>query len=143
MKLYSVVFVYIFWWNGIIFPRLRELILVWGRSILTKIICIMIRGSNLESSSNIFQDHINLSLNDFKVEKSLKGSLDSIPSPSPSVKIQIMGGKVCFRCKNIIKKLLKTKSLLTSPTNDLNFQSRWGWWDWIQTIFLNIFYFNY
>jgi len=32
-----------------------------------------------------------------KVEKILKGSLDSIPSPS--VKIQIMGGKVCLRCK--------------------------------------------
>ena len=29
-----------------------------------------------------------------KVEKKLKGSLDSIPSPSPAVKIQIMGGKV-------------------------------------------------
>ena len=28
-----------------------------------------------------------------KVEKNLKGSLDSIPSPSPSEKIQIMGGK--------------------------------------------------
>ena len=27
----------------------------------------------------------------FKVEKILKGSLDSILSPSPSVKIQIMG----------------------------------------------------
>ena len=33
------------------------------------------------------------------VEKILKGSLDSIPSPSPSVKILIMGGKVCLRCK--------------------------------------------
>ena len=31
-----------------------------------------------------------------KVEKFLTGSLDSIPSPSPSVKIQIMGGKVCL-----------------------------------------------
>ena len=31
-----------------------------------------------------------------KVEKILKGSLDSIPSPSPSVKIKIMGGKVCL-----------------------------------------------
>ena len=30
----------------------------------------------------------------FKVEKILKGSLDSIPSPSPSVKLQIMGEKV-------------------------------------------------
>merc|ERR1719273_1437804 len=33
-----------------------------------------------------------------KVEKILKGSLDSIPSPS--VKIQFMGGKVCLRCKD-------------------------------------------
>ena len=31
-----------------------------------------------------------------KVENILKASLDLIPSPSPSVKIQIMGGKVCF-----------------------------------------------
>ena len=29
----------------------------------------------------------------FKVEKILKGGLDLIPSPSPSVKIQIMAGK--------------------------------------------------
>jgi len=28
-----------------------------------------------------------------KVENILKGSQDSIPSPSPSVEIQIMGGK--------------------------------------------------
>ena len=34
-----------------------------------------------------------------KVETILKGSLDSIPSPSPSVKIRIMGRKVCLRCK--------------------------------------------
>ena len=34
-----------------------------------------------------------------KVEKILKGSLDSIPSPSTSVKTQIMDGKVCLRCK--------------------------------------------
>ena len=33
-----------------------------------------------------------------KVEKILKGSLDLISSPSPSVKIQIMGGKVCWQC---------------------------------------------
>ena len=59
-----------------------------------------------------------------KVEKILKSSLDSIPSPSPSVKIQIMGGKVYLRCKGktllgIVNKLLKTKSLLTSPNNVL------------------------
>ena len=34
-----------------------------------------------------------------KVEKILKGSLDSISSPSPLVKIQIMGQKVCLRDK--------------------------------------------
>ena len=34
-----------------------------------------------------------------KVEKILKGSQDSIPSPSPSVKVQIMCAKFCFRCK--------------------------------------------
>ena len=55
----------------------------------------------------------------FKVEKILKGSLDSIPSPSPSVKIQIIG-----RCKGksllgVVNKLLKIKSLLTSPSNVL------------------------
>ena len=59
-----------------------------------------------------------------KVEKILKGSLDWIPSPSSSVKIQIMSGKVCLRCEGktllgIVNKLLKTKSLLTSPSNVL------------------------
>jgi hypothetical protein len=57
-----------------------------------------------------------------KVEKILKGSLDSIPSPS--VKSQIMGKKVCLSCKGEtllgdVNKLLKTKSLLTSPSNVL------------------------
>ena len=59
-----------------------------------------------------------------KVENILKGSLDSIRSPSNSVKIQIMGGKVCLRCKGktllgVVNKLLETKSLLTSPSNVL------------------------
>ena len=55
-----------------------------------------------------------------KVEKILKGSLDSIPSPS--VKIQIMGGKVHLRCKGktllgVVNKLFVFKSLLTTPSN--------------------------
>ena len=59
-----------------------------------------------------------------KVEKNLKGSLDSSPSPSLSVKIQIMGGKFCLRCEGktllgVVNKLLITKSLLTSPSNVL------------------------
>ena len=59
-----------------------------------------------------------------KVEKILKGSLVLIPSLSPSVKVQNMGGKVCLRCESktllaVVNKLLKTKSLLTSPSNVL------------------------
>ena len=55
-----------------------------------------------------------------KVEKILKGSLNSIPSPS--VKIQIMGGNVWLSCKGkalfgIVDNFLKIKSLLTSPSN--------------------------
>ena len=51
-----------------------------------------------------------------KVEMILKGSLDSIPSPSPTVKIQIMGAKICLKCKGktmlgIANKILNTKSL--------------------------------
>ena len=46
-----------------------------------------------------------------KVENIIKGSLDLIPSPS--VKIRIMGGKVCLKCKGktllgIVDKPLKT-----------------------------------
>ena len=53
-------------------------------------------------------------------EKILKGSLDLIPS----VKIQIMGGKVCLRGKGkallgIVNKLYVFKSLLTTPSNVL------------------------
>ena len=53
-----------------------------------------------------------------KVEKILKGSLESILlSPLTSVKIQIMGRKVCSGCKGkkllgVVNKHLKTKSLL-------------------------------
>ena len=99
-----------------------------------------------------------LKLNICKVEKILIGSLDSIPSPSPSVKIQLMGGKVCLRCKGktllgFVNKLLKAKCLLRLPSNilpyylnfptdNLNFHWRWSWWDWIQSIFLNLFYFS-
>ena len=59
-----------------------------------------------------------------KVEKILKDSLDLIPSPSPSVKIKIMGGKVCLRCKGktllgVVNICLETKSLMASPSNVL------------------------
>ena len=59
-----------------------------------------------------------------KVENFLKGSLDSIPSPSPSVKFKLLAGKFApgVNCKTllgILNKLLKTKSLMTSPSNIL------------------------
>ena len=75
-------------------------------------------------NSNIpfFTLNVNDALYLLLVENILKGSLDSIPSHSPSVRIQIMGRKVCFKCKGktllgLVNKLLKTKSLLTSPNN--------------------------
>ena len=60
----------------------------------------------------------------YKVEKILKGSLNSTPSTSTSVKVQIMGGKVYLSCKGkpllgFVNKLLKSKSLFTSPSNVL------------------------
>ena len=59
-----------------------------------------------------------------KVENILKSRLVLIPSPSPLVKIQIMGGKVCLWCKGksllgVVNKLLNTKSLLTSITSNV------------------------
>ena len=83
-----------------------------------------------------------------------------ISSSSPWVKIQIMVGKICLRCKDktllgFVNKLLKTKSLLTmpSPSNVLPLHLKqtilpiiWiftqGEGDQIQAIFLNLFYFN-
>ena len=74
-----------------------------------------------------------------KVETILKGSLDLIPPPSPSMKIQIMSGKVCLRCKSkalvgVVNKPLKTKKFVditqqcfalrhqvNFPANNLNF----------------------
>ena len=98
-----------------------------------------------------------------KVEKFFKCSQDSIPSPSPSVKIRIMVGKVCLKCKEktllSINKLLKTKPFCFQKYFDtthqcffllpqvnftakiLNFHWRWRWWEQIQDIFLDVFYF--
>ena len=55
-----------------------------------------------------------------KVEKILKDSLDSIPSPS--VKIQIMAGKVCLKCKG--KTLLGIVNILLKKMDfDENFNT--------------------
>ena len=70
---------------------------------------------------------------DSKVELFLKGSLDLIPSPSPSVKIQIMGRKVCLRCigKTLlgdVNKLFVFKSLLTTLSNVLPLHLKQTFW---------------
>ena len=57
----------------------------------------------------------------FKVEKILKGSLDSIPSPSPSVKIQIWAGKFAWDVKAkhglaLLTKFWKQKVCWQHPT---------------------------
>ena len=73
---------------------------------------------NKQSASEVAKRHSVYMLGqyDIKVEKILKGSLNLIPSPSPSSKIQIVGGKVCLRCEGktllgVVKKLLKTKAM--------------------------------
>ena len=92
-----------------------------------------------------------------KVKKILKGSLDLISSPS--VKIQIMSGKFDWgvqakHCWALSTNLLYSKvcwqhpaifCLYTLPAHghNLNFYWRWRWWDQIQAIFLNLFYFIY
>ena len=114
--------------------RLNQILLYFG---LNQILCVNNRGYLVFSwtflnsvtnrtfiSNQLFTIWFLQFLISNKVEKILKGSLNLIPSPSPSVKIQIMGGKVCLRCKGktllgIVNKLLKTKSLLTSPSNVL------------------------
>ena len=55
-----------------------------------------------------------------KVKKNSEDRPDLIPSTSPSVKIQIMCGKVCLRHKGktllgFVNKLFVFKSLLTTP----------------------------
>ena len=68
---------------------------------------------------------------DCKVEKILKGSLGSIPSPTSSVKIQIM---LC-----LITSIRPQRNI---PAHNLNFHWRWRWWDQIQATFQNLFYFT-
>ena len=85
----------------------------------------------------------------FKVEKILKGSLDSIPSPS--VKIQIMGGgsllevwrqnitgccQQTFCFQNFVDNTQQCFAFTPQanfPAHNLNFY--WRWWDQIQATF--------
>ena len=116
--------------------RLNQILLYFG---LNQILCVNDRGYLLFSwtflnsvtnrtflSNQLFNIWFLQFLISNKVEKILKGSLDLIPSPSPSVKIDIMGRKVCLRCKGktllgIVNKLFEFKGLAT-PSNVLPFK---------------------
>ena len=74
-----------------------------------------------------------------KLKKILKGSLDYIPSHSHSVKIQIMSGNKKFVV--ITQQCFALLPQVNFPTYYSNFHWRWRWWDQMQTIFLNLFYF--
>jgi hypothetical protein len=101
-----------------------------GRSYLITAV-LEVKITKIDAIWNHLSQHLHLQsssegpfLIPYKVEKNLKGSLDSILSPSPSVKLQTMGGKVCLRYKGkrflgIVNKLLKSKSVLTSPSKVL------------------------
>ena len=110
--------------------RLNQILLYFG---LNQILCVNNRGYLLFSwtflnsvtnrtfiSNQLFTIWFLQFLISNKVEKILKGSLNLIPSPSPSVKIDIMGGKVCLRCKgktllDDVNKLLKKKVFWHPP----------------------------
>ena len=89
-----------------------------------------------------------------RLGKILKGSLDVIPSPSSSVKIQIMawGAKAKHywtlllntykKCDDITQQCFALFPQVTFPANNLDFHWIWRWLDQIQAIFLNLFYFN-
>ena len=88
-----------------------------------------------------------------KVERVLKGSLDSIPSPSPSVKIQnyrqeslleVMRQNIAGWCQQTFcfQKFVDYAQhcfAFTPQANflahNLNFHWRWRWWDQIQATF--------
>ena len=86
-----------------------------------------------------------------KVEKILKGSLCSIPSPSPSVKIQLQESSlevwrqnIAGRCQqafcfqkfvDITQQCFALLPQVNSPNNNLNFHWRCRWCDRIQATF--------
>ena len=61
--------------------------------------CLVQRGPHIGPWKVVLIEPLKFGSFLLKVEKILKGSLDSIPSPTPSVKIEIMGGNVCLRFK--------------------------------------------
>ena len=86
----------------------------------------------------------------FTVEKILNGSLDSIPSPSPSLKIQILAAKFTWGAKakhwcpqtfgfqkfvDNAQQCFAFTHQANSPAHNFNVHWRWRWWDQIQVTF--------
>ena len=73
--------------------------LIWLPNFSQEMFCFC-QNKRMYFSTLYFDKIFMLQLGFFsKIEKILKCSLDSIPLPSPSLKIQIMGGKVSLRYK--------------------------------------------
>ena len=89
-----------------------------------------------------------------KVEKILKGSLDSIPSPSRSCEhlnflFSLFWPNIAGHCQQTLlnKKFVDNAQQCFAftpqanfPAHNLNFHWRWRWWVWIQAIFQSLFY---
>ena len=105
---------------------LKFLRVIWDQKVSSPLGCLLGQGEQERLPENKIKmiQWPRASYCIVKVEKVLKGSRNSIPSPSPSVKIQIMGRKVCLRCKGKtllgdVNKLFVFNSLLTTPWNIL------------------------
>ena len=90
-----------------------------------------------------------------EVEKILKGSLDSITFKEPWTfeffVLFFIWQNVAGHCQQtfenkkfvaITQQCFALLPQVNFPTNNLNFQWRWRWWDRIQAIYLNLFYFT-
>ena len=51
-----------------------------------------------------------------------------------------MAGKFPLMCKGKILKCFALLPQVNFKANNLNFHWKWRWWDWIQAIFLTLFY---
>ena len=108
---FRVLVVFSVWVGAISSPKLR---------MLFKLGCVIILCWNFKKiTRSNFMKQLLSTAEKIEVENILKGNLNLIPSHLSSLKIQIMGGKVCLRCKGktllvVVNNQLKTKSLLTS-----------------------------
>ena len=82
---------------------------------------------------------------DCKVESTLKGAWIWFHHLHLKWKFKLLSGKFAWgvKAKHCFNKLWHHTAMCGAnfSANNLNFHWRWRWWDQIQTIFLNLFYF--